>query len=69
MAKEDVITTLINETKERLKDEKMIGLAAGAVIGYVLGNKIQDQKVRDAIVGAIGGETLGRLLGEGKEKK
>lgn len=69
MAKEDVITTLINETKEKLKDEKMIGLAAGAVIGYVLGNKIQDQKVRDAIVGAIGGETLGRLLGEGKEKK
>lgn len=65
--KEDIITQLIDETKERLKDEKMVGLVAGAIVGYILRDKLENNsELRNTILGAVGGETVARLLGDGR---
>jgi len=65
--KEDIITQLIDETKERLKDEKMVGLVAGAIVGYMLRDKLENNsELRNTILGAVGGETVARLLGDGR---
>ncbi len=65
--KEDTITKLIDEAKERLKDEKMVGLVAGAIVGYMLRDKLENNaELRNTILGAVGGETVARLLGDGR---
>lgn len=69
--KKDPVIALLEETVKAIKKEKspLLGLAAGAAVGFLCHDKLnQYPKIRDSILGAVGGETIGRLLGDGKEE-
>lgn len=68
--KEDSISKLIDEVKDRVKDEKVLGLAIGGIIGYMLRDKLEgNPELRSTLLGAVSGEALTRLLGDGKDGK